>query len=518
MKKCFGWILIMSVILGVFNGVYAEELVDGVISENSTELETAIPPISAGIVEYGSEAETMQSENIDDLNEESMKLLEEETELDEGDQADNSAEESNVELFSAGDTWESKTSLNTERTDCDLAAIGEYLYAVGGMGDRGYLSSIERYNEEDDKWSAVTNVPNMPKGFAVASDDENIYIIGGYRDGNYINEVQVYNTVSGEWSNLPGMLYARDQASALYLDGKIYVFGGRDSMGFINSYEYYSMSDNKWYKVTTGYPESLIRIGAKAVYFGGYICMCGGIDRNYAFCGVDLYSVDNLKETQEMIPDGNEDISIACGADKALVLLNNSNTVYEITAEEGEANLTEVTFEQAVTGVKYPQYIIYNGYLYCVGGYDPSLTDYIADVKKYSVYYGDYTVGEGTITNAVTESGNEITLNAEAGKEYMLFINVNDVKNIDTYTFSIDYPEDSFEIIDTCALTAEKNVSYGECIDEAQIMIVGMSSEGLSFVDYETTNADESITKTVNAVLLRAKSSGQRTITYSMVK
>lgn len=59
MKKCFGWILIMSVILGVFNGVYAEELVDGVISENSTELETAIPPISAGIVEYGSEAETM---------------------------------------------------------------------------------------------------------------------------------------------------------------------------------------------------------------------------------------------------------------------------------------------------------------------------------------------------------------------------------------------------------------------------------------------------------------------------
>lgn len=44
------------------------------------------------------------------------------------------------------------------------------------------------------------------------------------------------------------------------------------------------------------FSETMIRTGAHAQYIDGYVCIYGGIDKNYNYAGVDVYSSNNLKE------------------------------------------------------------------------------------------------------------------------------------------------------------------------------------------------------------------------------
>lgn len=78
--------------------------------------------------------------------------------------------------------------------------------------------------------------------------------------------------------------------------------------------------------------------------------------------------------------------------------------------------------------------------MYSIGGYNTVSKKYLETVNKYSVYYGDYSVGDGTINSTDTTNGNSITFNAEAGREYMLFINVNNMVSFEGYTFKLEYP------------------------------------------------------------------------------
>ena len=417
------------------------------------------------------------------------------------------------------DGWSSSANMTTGRSDCDFVTISNELYVIGGMGANGYLYTIEKYNATSNSWQNVTTIPNETKGFAAVSVGTKIYIIGGYQSGRYTASVQVYDTISDAWSSTDSMLIERDQAAALYMDNKIYVFGGRNATGFANSYEYYDFTDSAWHLVTTGFNDSLIRIGADVQYHDGQICMYGGIDKTYSNCGVDIYPSSNLKVTEELIPDGYDDISIAWGSDKAMVFATNTSTnnslIKEITGENGVIQVSEVYFAENTAHAKYTKYVIYNGYLYAVGGYNVNSKVYMTTMRRYSVYYGDYTVGDGSISNNVTANGNSVTLNVDAGREYMIFVNVKNITSFNDYTFTLEYPENSFSVEDSCALTVAKD-GMGS-ISGTPIYVTDISDTGVSFMSSEDILGGAAISKSVNAIILKANSSGQRTITYSMI-
>ena len=436
------------------------------------------------------------------------------------------SEEDGTEIMSlsansSADVWETTAAMNIPRADCELLSINDELYSIAGMDSNGYVNTIEKYDETDNSWQIVTEIPNSSKGFGVAAHDSKIYIIGGYNGSEYLNTVQVYDVNTDEWDILTSMTEKRDQPAVLCMDNKLYVFGGRNTVGFVNSYEYYDFSSKVWKKVTTGFSESMIRVGAHAQYIGGYVCVYGGIDTSYSYAGVDMYSSSNLKESQEIIDDGYDGISIAWGADKALIFAwDRENSIYDIhemAVDEGEISLAEVVFENTSATGKYSKYIIHNGYLYAVGGYNLTSKKYLAAVSKYSVYYGDFAVGAGTINSTVTTDGNSITLNVDAGKEYMLFINAKNITSFDGYTFKLEYTDNIFTIIDGCALTAEKNTSTG-AVNGTDIIITENTVNGISFICTEKLSGEEAVTKSVNAILLKANASGQRTITYSMTQ
>lgn len=420
----------------------------------------------------------------------------------------------------SSDTWQAAANIGTSRTDCELVSINGNMYAIGGMGNNGYLSTVERYNVADNAWQMITEIPNEVKGFGVVAYNSKIYIIGGYSSSGYSNTVQVYDVSANSWDSLESMNEERDQPATLCMNNKIYAFGGRNDNGFADSYEYYDFTDNLWHMVTTGFSETMIRIGAHAQYIDGYVCIYGGIDKNYNYAGVDVYSSNNLKEEQEIIGDGYDGISIAWGEDKALIFAwdrnNNAYDTREMTVSDGDISLADVVFTNSPSACKYSQYIIYNGYLYSIGGYNTVSKKYLETVNKYSVYYGDYSVGDGTINSTDTTNGNSITFNAEAGREYMLFINVKNIASFEGYTFKLEYPDGAFTVTDGCAMTADKDTNG--IVDGAEVVITENNSNGISFECTESLSGQEAVTKSVNAVILKANASGQRTIKYSMVQ
>ena len=428
--------------------------------------------------------------------------------------------ENTITLLSA-DGWETAAALNIQRADTDLVIANDELYSVGGMGSAGYLSSIEKYDEHADTWTHITDIPGSIKGAGVVSSGSKIYVIGGYDNSDYLNTVKAYDINTGEWNDLPSMREKRDQPAVMYMDNKLYVFGGRNINGFVNSYEYYDLSDGQWSLVTTGFSDTMIRVGADAKYINGFICIYGGINMDFHNAGLDLYPVYNLNVRANVINTGYESIAAAWGADKALIFAWNSTSkshnVYELSVSDGNVSTADVSIESLSDKNPYTRYVIYHGYLFAVGGYSTAQKRYIGQTSRYSVYYSDYVTGDGKITNEVTENGNSITMNFEAGREYLLFINTENMSSFAGYKFKLEYAEDAFTVEDACAMTAEKEINTG-AVPGTDIEITESTAGGLSFICTEDIPPGTTVTKAVNAVILKANSSGLRTITYGMIK
>ena len=428
--------------------------------------------------------------------------------------------EDSISLMSA-DEWTAVSDMTEPRTDTELVTANGELYAVGGMGSSGYLCSIVKYNDAENTWSYVTDIPGGVKGAGVTAYESKIYLAGGYSSTGYHDSVQVYDVSTGEWSELSPMLKKRVEPAAMYADNKLYVFGGRNGTGIVYSYEYYDMTEGKWNLVTTGFSRTMIRVGAGAKYIDGYVCIYGGFDDYYYNAGVNMYPADNMKENIPITDSSYESISAACGAEKELFYAWDRETgecdTYEITVSDGEVSSAEVMNVPLPGANEHTSYSMYNGYVYAVGGYSAEGKQYLADTKRYSVYYGDYVTGDGQITSEATESGNSITLNVDTGKEYMLFISAGNISSFAGCEFKLEYVDDAFTVEDTCAMTVEKDTGTG-AVPGTDIEITESTAGGLSFICTEDIPQGTTVTKAVNAVILKANSSGLRTITYGMIK
>lgn len=76
--------------------------------------------------------------------------------------------------------WTQLARMQTARCQMGVAVLDRYLYVVGGSSiSQDILSSVERYNFDDDKWSTVCAL-NVPRAIpAVAAADGLLYVAGG---------------------------------------------------------------------------------------------------------------------------------------------------------------------------------------------------------------------------------------------------------------------------------------------------------------------------------------------------
>ena len=79
----------------------------------------------------------------------------------------------------ASDTWATKAPLLRGRQSPGLAAIGGYIYAVGGGSYWSALGYVERYDPATDTWVLVSSLNKGRIGTGTAAVGGGIYVVGG---------------------------------------------------------------------------------------------------------------------------------------------------------------------------------------------------------------------------------------------------------------------------------------------------------------------------------------------------
>ncbi|XP_077291281.1 ectoderm-neural cortex protein 1-like [Arctopsyche grandis] len=127
------------------------------------------------------------------------------------------------------------------------------VYAIGGYGLKGPLSSVERWTMKTKNWDANVAPLLQAVYFHQASViGDRIYVTGGkaMKNGKYIttNEVQMYSVESNSWAYRAPMIHGRQSHSSVTFKGRLYVGGGHDlqTKTVLNSVEVFDPVANMW--------------------------------------------------------------------------------------------------------------------------------------------------------------------------------------------------------------------------------------------------------------------------------
>ena len=76
------------------------------------------------------------------------------------------------------------------------AALGGYIYAIGGNDHGVRFSSVERYDPSRDQWVEVASMLSPRSGCGVGVVDGFIYVVGGYDGSQYLSTSERYSFAS----------------------------------------------------------------------------------------------------------------------------------------------------------------------------------------------------------------------------------------------------------------------------------------------------------------------------------
>nr|XP_015219900.1 PREDICTED: kelch-like protein 9 isoform X1 [Lepisosteus oculatus] len=124
------------------------------------------------------------------------------------------------------DKWTRLADMHVRRRRFHCSALGDRIYAVGGRGEGGILSSSECYSPAEDKWTHIRALPCPLSSHAGAAYSNRLYVCGGSSGEIFSNAMYQYSPELDEWTPLPPLRYARGFHSMSPAGDKIYVMGG----------------------------------------------------------------------------------------------------------------------------------------------------------------------------------------------------------------------------------------------------------------------------------------------------
>ena len=110
------------------------------------------------------------------------------------------------------------------------AAVGDYIYVVGGRIEDLVSNKFWRYDVANDSWTEMPSMPVPRYAATMQAYGDKLYVIGGaVSHGNDERSIEVYNIATGRWALLDNELpYGRTEMESALVDGRIAVLGGRD--------------------------------------------------------------------------------------------------------------------------------------------------------------------------------------------------------------------------------------------------------------------------------------------------
>jgi N-acetylneuraminic acid mutarotase len=159
------------------------------------------------------------------------------------------------------DTWETKESMPTPRSDLRANVVNGKIYLIGGYDpnvhfEPGASTHNEVYDPATDSWSTKKPLPAPTSNYASAVFGDKIYVIGGFIEGPWLrfDLNQIYNTKNDSWGYGALLSQSYGGVTGVVTAGfmapkRIYVFGEMMN-GSVEEYHYsvrsYDPENDSW--------------------------------------------------------------------------------------------------------------------------------------------------------------------------------------------------------------------------------------------------------------------------------
>jgi len=183
--------------------------------------------------------------------------------------------------------WHARAQMPTPRAHLAVAAWGDRIYAIGGVGNEGVTDKVEVYDPKTDAWTSRAAKPT-PTGFVSAGViEDRIYVAGGIgADGQMERVLEVYDPAGDTWTQRTPLPEGVASYGLAILGGKLYLFGGWNGHEYVASVYRYDPDADRWETLPPiDRPRGFL--GAAAV--GDRIYLVGGYDGATEFDTLDTY-------------------------------------------------------------------------------------------------------------------------------------------------------------------------------------------------------------------------------------
>lgn len=206
----------------------------------------------------------------------------------------------------ATDTWETKTSMPTPRTQLEANVVNGKIYVIGGRtgGQYSTVGLNEVYDPETDSWTTKVPIPYPVVQYASAVVDGKIYVIGGQDEFHYpmnLDLTQIYDTETDTWSfgfAIPNVVWkaAAGATTGLMAPKRIYVIGGMPdkSLDGTKINQVYNPENDSW-TVGASMPTARFQLHVAVVN-----------DKLYAMGGMPYFNLQGIgsRENEQYTPIG----------------------------------------------------------------------------------------------------------------------------------------------------------------------------------------------------------------------
>ncbi|POI30707.1 hypothetical protein CIB84_005542 [Bambusicola thoracicus] len=156
------------------------------------------------------------------------------------------------------DDWTPVPELRTNRCNAGrhqsaVCELGGHLYIIGGAESWNCLSSVERYNPENNTWTLMAPMNVARRGAGVAVHDGKLFVGGGFDGSHAVSCMEMYDPAKNEWKVMGNMTTPRSNAGITTVANTIYAVGGFDGNEFLNTVEVYNPESNEWSPYTKIY-------------------------------------------------------------------------------------------------------------------------------------------------------------------------------------------------------------------------------------------------------------------------
>lgn len=200
----------------------------------------------------------------------------------------------------ATDRWEPIADLPAPRHHMPLIAVNDTVYAIGGLGPQGPVSTLWLYDRARDRWAERAPQLRTRGASAAAAIGSNLIVVGGFDDTrSLVAPVSIYDPGTDSWRDGAPLPTPRDHLGAAVVNGLLFAIGGRplDPGRNFDVVEAYDVADDRW---TTRVPMPSRRGGLAVVAWGGRIYTYGGETRSAVFDNHEVY--DPADDTWAELP------------------------------------------------------------------------------------------------------------------------------------------------------------------------------------------------------------------------